>query len=168
MTGARLIIFSGLPGTGKTTIAGALAARLNAVYLRADTIETALRDGGVSKIDGLGYMVGYATARENLQIGNTVIADSVNPWQLTRDAWRAAARDIGKPFFDVEVICSDKDEPRRRVENRSNDIPGLALPSWQEVVDRDYDACTEPRLEIDTAVLGVEATVEKVFRWVTQ
>ena len=87
----QLMIFSGLPGTGKTTLAKRLAARLNAVYLRADTIETALVQGGIKDVGGLGYMVGYATAKENLILGNTVIADSVNPWELTRDAWRQAA-----------------------------------------------------------------------------
>lgn len=39
-----LIIFSGLPGSGKSTIARALARRLRAVYLRIDTIEQAIRD----------------------------------------------------------------------------------------------------------------------------
>ena len=39
-----LIIFSGLPGSGKSTIARALAKRLGAVYLRIDTIEQAIRE----------------------------------------------------------------------------------------------------------------------------
>jgi predicted kinase len=34
-----LIIFGGLPGTGKTTISKEVAKRLKAVYLRVDTIE---------------------------------------------------------------------------------------------------------------------------------
>ena len=38
-----LIIFGGLPGSGKSTIARALALRLGAVYLRIDTIEQAIR-----------------------------------------------------------------------------------------------------------------------------
>src|SRR5215475_11042164 len=33
-----LIVFGGLPGTGKTTIAKAIAKRYAAVYLRVDTI----------------------------------------------------------------------------------------------------------------------------------
>jgi predicted kinase len=38
-----LIVFGGLPGTGKTTLARAFAQRRRATYLRIDTIEQALR-----------------------------------------------------------------------------------------------------------------------------
>ncbi|MGO8655704.1 AAA family ATPase, partial [Rhizobium ruizarguesonis] len=38
-----LIIVGGLPGSGNTTIARALAERLNAVHVRVDTIEQAIR-----------------------------------------------------------------------------------------------------------------------------
>ncbi|WP_407644301.1 AAA family ATPase [Entomomonas moraniae] len=34
-----LIIFSGLPGCGKSSISSELAKQLNAIYLRIDTIE---------------------------------------------------------------------------------------------------------------------------------
>jgi predicted kinase len=47
-----LIVFSGLPGVGKTTIAQALARELRATYVRIDTIEDAiLADGGGSLVD---------------------------------------------------------------------------------------------------------------------
>jgi predicted kinase len=160
----RLIIFSGLPGTGKTTLAKRLAARLNAVYLRADTIEAVLRDGGIADIGALGYMIGYATAKENLSLCNTVIADSVNPWQLTRDAWRQAAKDAGKPSIDVEIVCSDRREHRRRVEKRQIDIEGFKLPTWQEVLDRDYHPWADPRIQIDTAARTIEETLEELTR----
>jgi predicted kinase len=161
-----LIIFSGLPGTGKTTLAKRLAAQLNAVYLRADTMETALSKGGIKDIGGLGYMVGYAVAKENLSLGNTVVADSVNPWQLTRDAWRQAAKDTGKTFIDVEIVCSDQREHRRRVEEREIDIEGLKPPTWQEVLDRDYHPWVDPRIQIDTAARTIEETLEELVRYV--
>jgi predicted kinase len=161
-----LIIFSGLPGTGKTTLARRLASRVNAVYIRADTMETALRNGGIKDIGGLGYMVGYALAKENLSLGNTVVADSVNPWQLTRDAWRSAAKDAGKTFVDVEIVCSDPGEHRRRVEERENDIEGLKPPTWEEVQSRDYHPWADPRIQIDTATLTIEEALEKLVGYI--
>jgi len=54
-----LIIFGGLPGTGKTTIARALAGRIGAVHVRVDTIEQSIRDADVLKADvgPAGYIV---------------------------------------------------------------------------------------------------------------
>ena len=83
-----LIVFAGLPGTGKSTIARALAAELDAVWLRIDSIEQAIRASGAveSDLDDAGYRAAYAVAEDNLRLGRTVIGDSVNGWMLTRDA----------------------------------------------------------------------------------
>ena len=122
-----LIVFGGLPGTGKSTIARRLAAQAAATYLRIDTIEQALHacdtlpDGVVTE----GYAVAYAIAEDNLRNGRTVVAASVNPLGVTRDAWMAVARRAAVPVTEVECICSDVAEHRRRVETRTSDIAGL-------------------------------------------
>ena len=81
-------------------------------------------------LDDAGYQAAYAVAADNLSIGRTVIADSVNPLAVTRDAWVAVAKRTGTRVVEVEVICSDFDEHRRRAEMRISDIPGLQLPTW--------------------------------------
>jgi predicted kinase len=155
---AALVVFGGLPGVGKTTIASRLAAQIGAVFLRIDVIEMALHDEGV-EVEGQGYAVAYALAESNLRLGLTVIADSVNPIPLTRDAWRAVAARAGARLVEVEVICSDAAEHRRRVEARVADLPGFVSPTWAEVVERDYAPRADDRLVIDTAVMALEESV---------
>ena len=157
-----LIVLAGLPGVGKTTIATALARRLDAVHVRIDSIEQALRGSSIgagAPIDDAGYRVGYAITADNLAIGRIVIADSVNPWPDTRDAWAAVARHAGARIFEVEIVCSDSDEHRRRVESRASDIPGLTLPRWQDVVERDYRPWDRERTVVDTAMSSVDDCV---------
>ncbi|EJZ21787.1 hypothetical protein RCCGEPOP_08150, partial [Rhizobium sp. Pop5] len=138
---AMLIIFGGLPGSGKTTVARALAGRLGGVHVRVDTIEQAIRASGDPSRDvgPAGYVVAYGVAEDNLTLGRLVIADSVNPLEITRDAWLAVAARSKVRAVEVEVICSDKIEHRRRVETRKTDVEGLVKPTWQEVADRVYD-----------------------------
>jgi len=42
------------------------------------------------------------------------------------------AERAGVAAFEVEIICSDQGEQRRRVESRQPDITGHALPTWRE------------------------------------
>jgi predicted kinase len=51
-------------------------------------------------------------------LGQSVVADSVNPLTATREAWRAVAASANFPIIEVEIICSDLEEHRRRVESR--------------------------------------------------
>jgi predicted kinase len=158
-----LLILSGLPGTGKTTIAHELARRLQAVHVRIDSIEQAIRDSGVvsvsASMDDAGYRVGYAVAEDNLRLGLIVIADSVNPLPVTRAAWRDAAARAGKPVVEAEIVCSDPGEHRRRVEGRAADIPGHSPPSWADVVTREYLPWDRDLIRIDTAKTGLEQAV---------
>ena len=50
-----LYIFSGLPGTGKSTLASAIARIRGAVYLRVDTIEQAIKNSGITEVGATGY-----------------------------------------------------------------------------------------------------------------
>lgn len=156
-----LIVMSGLPGVGKTAISRELAIAMGAVHLRIDSIEQALRSAGW-RVEGEGYAVAYALAADNLALGRTVIADCVNPWPLTRAAWRAVAERSGVRAVEIEVVCSDPVEHRRRVEQRQPDIDGHQLPSWQDVVERDYRPWDEPRLVLDTARSGIAECVQAI------
>ena len=147
-----LIVLSGLPGVGKTAIATPLARMSGGVHIRIDSIEQALRNAGVH-VEGHGYDVAYAVALDNLRHGRIVIADCVNPLPLTRQTWRGTALAASVPAIEVEVICSDAAEHRRRVETRVADIPGHVLPTWDAVVGRDYRPWETARLVVDTARL---------------
>jgi len=150
-----LIVLAGLPGVGKTSIAMELASLIGGVFVRIDSIELALHASGQSAetVGTGGYSVGYAIARDNLRLGLTVIADSVNPLPATRDAWRDVAQETGSVVMEVEVVCSDRLEHRRRVDQRSGLVPELSGPTWAEVEARDYRSWNRDRLMLDTAAL---------------
>lgn len=152
-----LIVFGGLPGVGKTTIARELSRHFGAVHLRIDSIEQAIRDSGrvTEPLNEMGYRVAYAVAQDNLLLGRTVIADCVNPLQLTRDAWPAVASQVGVGIAEVEVTCSDPRQHRQRVETRPADIRGLRLPTWKEVTSREYEPWNREHIVIDTTRKGV-------------
>ncbi|MGA9074229.1 MAG: AAA family ATPase [Candidatus Sulfotelmatobacter sp.] len=159
-----LIIFGGLPGTGKTAIAQQLARELGAVYLRIDSMEQAIRDSGVvsNSLNDAGYRVGYVVAEDNLRLGRTVVADSVNPLRLTRDAWISVADRTQTRAIEVEVTCSDPVQHRHRVETRIADICGLRLPTWQEVVSREYQPWDREHIVIDTTSQSVAENVREL------
>jgi predicted kinase len=160
---ATLYIFSGLPGTGKTTLARMLASRLDAAYIRIDTIEQALRNLCNIQVEAEGYRLAYKIAEDNLKAGLSVVADSCNPITITRDDWENVARLARAGCKNIEIICSDAIEHQRRVESRIADIAGHQLPTWNDVVNREYHAWDRPRIIVDTSGKSAEAALEELL-----
>jgi predicted kinase len=164
---ATLYIFSGLPGTGKTTLSRLFAQRLGAAHLRIDTIEQALRELCSIDVQGEGYRLAYRVASDILNACVSVVADSCNPIELTRREWEQVAVDAGALYVNVEIVCSDAREHRDRVETRASTIPGLRLPTWHEVENREYHDWTVERIVLDTSRRPEAECVDELVSKVT-
>ncbi len=164
-----LFIFGGLPACGKTTIAKALASKLGACHLRIDTLEQALIRAGLcppGTLRGEGYEIACELAKDQLGNGISVIADCVNPLELTRNWWRAVAVASGSRGIEVEFVCSDASCHRQRAENRPGDIEGLIQPDWQAIQQREYEKWGRAHLVLDTAHLTVPDALARILSYI--
>jgi predicted kinase len=156
-----LVIMSGLPASGKTTIARGLAREIGAVHLRIDVIEHAIVRAGAGShpLGPVGYVIGYALAEDCLGQGLDVVADSVNPLAITREAWRGVAHAGSGEYLEVEVICSNRAEHQRRASLRTSDIPGFQLPAWLDIARREYEPWDHDHVIVDTATTSAAECV---------
>ena len=119
---------TGLPCTGKSTIAAAIAAALPATLLSADPIDAALTAAGVEhRPDIVGYEIMKALARENLVLGLSVVIDAVNPFAFTRAAYVEIAAASSTQVVFIVTECSNAVVHRERVEGRAKPL------TWSEV-----------------------------------
>ena len=149
-----LAVFAGLPGVGKSTLAGQVAVALPAAVLPVDTVDFTLRRYHVTE-DRPGfaaYGVVAALAEEQLRIGHSVIIDAVNPVKAARQLWVDLAERMDVPLRVVEVVCGDDAEHRRRVEARFQKRDHDGIPDWVRVLERqaEYEPYLGPRLVVDT------------------
>jgi predicted kinase len=134
-----LIVMSGLPGTGKSAVAAAVAAELGAVQLSIDPVEDALLGAGLPRTWETGvaaYEAVRAATEQNLALGHTVVVDAVNDSELARETWRVAAARQGVRLAFVLLTLDDETEHRRRLTGRVRDLRHLPEPTWDEVRQR--------------------------------
>jgi predicted kinase len=164
-----LIAMAGLPGAGKTTIAEILGARLGAPIVSVDPIESAILSAGIDSDQPTGlaaYLVAETMAEQVLISGRTVIVDAVNAVEPARLQWRDLAARADVELRVIEVICSDQQLHKERLEKRVRNLPHFSEVSWHAVEQslEEYDewvgvAATLPRVTVDT-VLSLGENVE--------
>lgn len=130
-----LIAMAGLPGAGKSTIGQVLSGRLNVPVVSIDPIESAILRAGIDRDQPTGlaaYLVGRMQAATLLETGRSVLVDAVNAVNPAREQWVTLAATLEEPLKFIEVICSDADLHRQRIENRERSLPHLEL-TWNAV-----------------------------------
>lgn len=160
MTVPVLIVMAGLPGAGKRTIAEVLGARLKAAIVSVDPIESSILRAGIDEDQPTGlaaYLVAETMAEQVLASGRTVIVDAVNAVEPARLQWRDLAERTDVDLRVIEVVCSDQDLHRERLEKRMRTLPHVEKMYWHAVEQslEDYQGwngvcATMPRLTLDT------------------
>ena len=154
----KLIIFSGLPGTGKSALAEAVGRELGIPVFAKDWLEaTLLRSKLVpaeteKQLGSVGYDLLTVLAERQLSLNQSVILDSVASTESIRNTWRDLAKKYKADWRVIECVCSDIALHRERLEKRQRRIPGWHELKWSEVefVRSYYPPWDEERLILDS------------------
>jgi predicted kinase len=138
MKSPQFIVFTGLPGTGKTSIAEAVARELSIPVFAKDWLEATLircelqpTEGGLP-LGSAGYQLLTTLAERQLQLGQSVILDSVASTLSIRAEWHTLAQTYQDEWRVVECICSDEALQRERMKVRQRQIPGWHELDWRK------------------------------------
>ena len=154
----RLIVFSGLPGAGKSALAEAVGQKLGIPVFAKDWLEATLLHAELTPtnpeklLGSASYELLTVLAERQLNLGQSVILDSVASTRSIRLTWRRLARQFSANWRVIECICSDESLHRARLTTRQRQIPGWHELEWPEVEHvRTYFApWDEPRLVLDS------------------
>lgn len=117
-----LIVMAGLPAAGKSTIAEVVGIRLGVPVVSVDPIESAILKAGIDADQPTGlaaYLVAEAFAEAVLTNGGDLIVDAVNAVIPAREQWVKLAERHESEVRFIEVVCSDPEIHRERLESRA-------------------------------------------------
>lgn len=167
MSKQTLVIFSGLPGVGKSTLADRLARQLRWPLLKIDDVigevpETPGIEFWDSKVDVL-----LDVLNTQLELGLDVIVDSVF-MNMDRQHAQKLAHKYQVRFLPMYVFLSDDKVWQERVTKRFNELNDQDVATWERIQhQREHFA----RWEEDTALFidslnSVEANFVRVLDFV--
>jgi predicted kinase len=135
----KLIIFSGLPGTGKSLLAEAMGRALGIPVFAKDWLEATLIKSELvaanrnKPLGSAGYQLLTMLAERQFMLGQSAILDSVASTQSIRNTWSQLAEQYHTRWRVIECICSDETLHRLRLKQRNRQIPGWHELEWSEV-----------------------------------
>lgn len=165
----KIVIFSGLPGSGKSTVSESLAKQLAYPLFSVDPIESAILRSGIQRNFETGlasYLVAQALAEEQLKIGLSVIIDAVNSVQEARDMWVQLAQRHHATLCIIECTL-ETTVHKKRIEARVRGLHGIPETTWETVeqVRREYLPWVENRLVLHTEHTD-ENTIKRALEYI--
>ena len=153
----KLIVFSGLPGTGKSTLAESVGKKQRVPVFAKDWLEANLLSNGLvptiteKPLGFASYDLMTTLAERQLMLGQSVILDSVASTETIRDTWRQMSKQYGADWRVIECVCSDQSLHRARLGTRKRNIPGWHELTWSDVekVKQYYAVWEEEHLILD-------------------
>ena len=158
---------TGLPSAGKTTLAGALSARLDrerVELLDGDEVREFLSAGlGFSRQDRDTNVLRIGWVAATLaRHGVLVLASVISPFAETREQVRRLHGERGATFLEVHVatpveVCAERDVKGLYARQRAGDLQGLTG------VDAPYEPPTAPDARIPTQDQSLEQSVDQLL-----
>jgi predicted kinase len=150
------VLFAGLPGTGKSTLAKALAPRLHAAILDKDCVRAALFPGSLTDysaaqdqvclramLDAAAYLTSHNRVPYIFFDGRTFST------QAQREEVQHAAERAGAPWRILHITCADAVAEARLGADQAHPAQNRT-PALYRTLQHQFEPIRQPKLEIDT------------------
>jgi predicted kinase len=150
-----LLQMAGLTGTGKSTLAQAIAAQTSAVVVDKDVIMAGALRAGIepARAGAVAYEIGWELAKFHLAAGNSVILDNPAAFVAIRSSGMKLAKQTRAKYRIIECRVPDRGEQEQRLQARQQ--RHKLQPTALDGVDIEYRRegtapLEEPHLTVDT------------------
>lgn len=163
---ATLVLIAGLPGSGKTTLADAYAARYGGATISNDRARAALGLRGHYDLQDKErvYAAVRAQTRDALSRGETVLVDGTFFQQSTRDAFASLAAECGADLFWIETRADEAVLKARVSKPRPDSEADVAV--YERVRDQ-FEPFETPRLVVYTDTTPIAEAAAQMRRYIT-
>jgi predicted kinase len=169
----RVILFTGLPGTGKSTLAEHVARTIRAPSFAGDWLMGGLKPAhaALGQLDRTAYLAAWfgllstLVTRQLMLDQSAIVDDVVSDGQLA--LWQEIADTYAARLSLIECVCSDQAVHRTRIEGRVRGIPGWHEVGWDHVerMRAEVPSLTGDRLIVD-AMDPVEDNLRRVLSYI--
>lgn len=161
-----LILFTGPPGVGKSTLSYKLAQEKGWAIFTRDQIDRSLEKLHIVNRDA-GYEILLGLTKLNLQNNVSVILDATFTIEDARLRVKGIVKDTDVKLYVIVCTCSDLDLWKKRIESRPEAVEGWTPADWEEAqrVHGNYEDWSDPHLVLDS-INSFEKNYQKLLTYI--